>query len=88
MTSTETVAPVSAGQLGLTWGRQRWTAGWLATYYGPSVDTGTATTKELYDVLEPPDYISTHVDSGGDRRDRSPVTSLTFHNGYVNDPFP
>ena len=76
------------GNLGLTWRRERWTAGWLTAYYGPYVDTGTATTKEIYDVLGQPDYISTYVDSGGVRRYRYLVTSSSLHNAYVNYAFP
>jgi outer membrane receptor protein involved in Fe transport len=71
------------GNLGLTWRTGRWTAGWLATYYGPYVDTGTATTKEIYDVLGRPDYISTYVDSGAVRRYRYLVTSSMTHNANV-----
>ena len=76
------------GNIGLTWRKERWTAGWAITYYGPYVDTGTATTKEIYDVLGQPDYISTYVDSGGVRRYRYLVTSSTTHNTYVNYAFP
>ncbi len=76
------------GNLGLTWRRERWTAGWLATYYGPFVDTGTATTKEIYDVLGQPEYISTYVDSGGVRRYRYLVTSNITHNTYINYAIP
>ena len=76
------------GNVGLTWRKERWTSGWAITYYGPYVDTGTATTKEIYDVLGQPDYISTYVDSGGVRRYRYLVTSSTTHNAYVNYAFP
>ena len=76
------------GNIGLTWRRSRWTAGWLITYYGPYADTGTATTKEIYDVLGQPDYITTYVDSGGVRRYRYLVTSSTTHNAYANYAFP
>lgn len=76
------------GNLGLTWRTGRWTGGWLATYYGPYVDTGTATTREIYDVLGQPDYISTYVDSGGVRRYRYLVTSSITHNAYLNYALP
>lgn len=76
------------GNLGLTWRLARWTAGWFTNYYGPYVDTGTATTKEIYDVLGQPDYISTYVDSGGVRRYRYLVTAYASHNTYLNYAFP
>lgn len=76
------------GNLGANWRLGRWTAGWLATYYGPYVDTGTATTKEIYDVLGRPEYISTYVDSGGVRRYRYLVTSSVTHNANVGYSFP
>ena len=76
------------GNLGVTWRTGRWTGGWMATYYGPYVDTGTATTKEIYDVLRQPDYISTYVDSGGVRRYRYLVTSTITHNANLNYAFP
>ncbi len=76
------------GNLGFTWRTGRVTAGWGTTYYGPYVDTGTATTKEIYDVLGKPDYISTYVDSGGVRRYRYLVTAFATHNAYVNYAFP
>ncbi|MBL9201753.1 MAG: TonB-dependent receptor [Opitutaceae bacterium] len=76
------------GNIGLTWRRDRWTAGWFTTYYGPYVDTGTATTREVYDALGRPEYISTYVDSGGVRRYRYLVTAYASHNAYVNYAFP
>jgi outer membrane receptor protein involved in Fe transport len=76
------------GNIGLTWRKDRITAGWGTTYYGPYVDTGTATTKEIYEVLGKPDYISTYVDSGGVRRYRYLVTAFATHNAYVNYAFP
>ena len=76
------------GNVGLTWRTGRWTGGWLINYYGPYVDTGTATTKEIYDVLGAPDYISTYVDSGGVRRYRYLVTAYATHNTYLNYAFP
>jgi outer membrane receptor protein involved in Fe transport len=76
------------GNLGGTWRVGRWTGGWLATYYGPFVDTGASTTKEIYDVLGHPDYISSYVDSGGVRRYRLLVTSSITHNAYLNYAIP
>ncbi len=76
------------GNVGLTWRQDRVTAGWGIAYYGPYVDTGTATTKEIYDVLGRPDYISTYVDSGGVRRYRYLVTAFATHNAYVNYAIP
>ncbi len=76
------------GNIGETWRLGRWSAGWFTTYYGPYVDTGTATTKEIYDVLGQPDYISTYVDSGGVRRYRYLITSSVNHNAYINYAFP
>jgi outer membrane receptor protein involved in Fe transport len=52
------------------------------------VDTGTATTKEIYEVLGKPEYISTYVDSGGVRRYRYLVTAFATHNAYVNYTIP
>jgi outer membrane receptor protein involved in Fe transport len=52
------------------------------------VDTGTATTREIYDVLGKPDYISTYVDSGGVRRYRYLVTAHASHNAYLSYAFP
>jgi outer membrane receptor protein involved in Fe transport len=72
------------GNLGMTWRTGRWTAGWLAYYYGPYVDTGTATTQEIYDVLGRPEYISTYVDSGGVRRYRYLVSAYVTHNAYLS----
>jgi hypothetical protein len=76
------------GNIGLTWRKDRVTAGWLTTYYGPYVDTGASTTKEIYDVLGRPAYISTYVDSGGVRRYRYLVTPFATHNAYLNYSFP
>ncbi len=76
------------GNIGGTWRVARWTAGWFTTYYGPYVDTGTATTKEIYDVLGKPEYISVYVDSGGVTRYRYLVSSYVTHNAYLNYAFP
>ncbi|MDP3073004.1 MAG: TonB-dependent receptor [Opitutaceae bacterium] len=76
------------GNLGLTWRKDRVTAGWGLSYYGPYVDTGTATTREIYEVLGKPDYISTYVDSGGVRRYRYLVTAFATHNTYASYAFP
>lgn len=76
------------GSVGATWRLERWTAGWFTTYYGKYVDTGTATTKEIYDALGQPGYISVYDDSGGVRRYRYLVSSYTTHNAYLNYAFP
>lgn len=76
--------PRFRGNLGLTWRKTAWTAGWFTTYYGPYVDTGTATTKEVYDALGKPEYISVYQDSGGVTRYRYLVTSSVNHNVYLN----
>ncbi|MBL9211214.1 MAG: TonB-dependent receptor [Opitutaceae bacterium] len=76
------------GNLGATWRLERWSAGWFTNYYGKYVDTGTATTKEIYDVLGQPGYISVYDDSGGVRRYRYLVSSYTTHNAYLNYAFP
>jgi outer membrane receptor protein involved in Fe transport len=76
------------GSIGLTWRKDRWSAGWLTTYYGPYVDTGASTTKEIYDVLGRPEYISSYVDSGGVRRYRYLVTGFATHNLNVGYTIP
>lgn len=76
------------GNLGATWRLERWTAGWFTNYYGKYVDTGTATTREVYDALGQPGYISVYDDSGGVRRYRYLVSSYTTHNAYLNYAFP
>ncbi len=76
------------GNIGLTWRKDRWTTGWLINYYGAYVDTGTATTKEIYDVLGKPDYISVYRDSGGVTRYRYLVTAFATHNTYINYALP
>jgi outer membrane receptor protein involved in Fe transport len=76
------------GSVGATHRFERWTAGWFANYYGPYVDTGTATTVEIYEVLGRPSYISSYVDSGGVRRYRYLVASHILHNTYINYAFP
>lgn len=76
------------GGLGGTYRFERWTAGWFANYYGKYVDTGTATTPEIYEVLGRPSYISVYVDSGGVRRYRYLVSSYMVHNTYLNYSFP
>ena len=76
------------GNIGANWRAGRWSAGWFTNYYGPYADTGTATTKEIYDVLGQPEYISTYVDSGGVRRYRYLVTSSVIHNAHINYAFP
>lgn len=75
------------GNLGLTWRNAGWTAGWLINYYGPYVDTGTATTKEVYDALGRPEYISVYQDSGGVTRYRYLVTAYATHNAYLSYTF-
>jgi outer membrane receptor protein involved in Fe transport len=72
------------GNAGLTWRQGRWSAGWFTTYYGAFVDTSASTTKDVYDALGRPDYISHYVDSGGVARYRYLVTSSISHNAYVN----
>jgi outer membrane receptor protein involved in Fe transport len=72
------------GSVGATWRKERWTAGWFTTYYGAYVDTGASTTKEIYDALGKPDYISVYVDSGNVRRYRYLVSPFASHNAYVN----
>ena len=76
------------GNLGLTWRKDRWTAGWFLTYYGTYVDTGASTTKEIYEALGKPEYISVYDDSGGVRRYRYLVTAFATHNTYVNYTLP
>ncbi len=76
------------GNLGLTWRYERWTAGWFSSYYGKYVDTGTATTREVYEALGRPSYISVYDDSGGVRRYRYLVSSYVTHNTYLNYAFP
>lgn len=76
------------GSVGATWRKERWTAGWFTTYYGAYVDTGASTTKEIYDALGQPDYISVYVDSGNVRRYRYLVSPFASHNAYVNYAFP
>ena len=76
------------GDIGLTWRKDRWMAGWYTTYYGTYVDTGTATTQEIYEALGKPEYISTYVDSGGVRRYRYLVSAYAVHNAYLNYAFP
>jgi iron complex outermembrane recepter protein len=80
--------PRVRGNLGATWRTGRWTGGWLATYYGSFVDTGMATTKDIYDVLGQPDYISTYITSAGTRVYRYLVTSNITHNAYLTYTFP
>ncbi len=76
------------GNLGITWRKDRVTAGWFTTYYGTYVDTGASTTREIYDVLGQPDYISVYDDSGGVRRYRYLVSAFATHNAYVNYAIP
>ena len=76
------------GNLGLTWRHEGWSAGWFTSYYGPYVDTGTATTEAVYAALGRPNYISSYVDSGGVRRYRYLVASHVLHNAYLNYAFP
>ncbi len=76
------------GNFGATWRKDRWTLGWFTTYYGTYVDTGASTTKEIYDVLGQPDYISVYDDSGGVRRYRYLVSAFATHSAYVNYAFP
>ncbi len=76
------------GNIGATWRKDRWTAGWFTTYYGTYVDTGTATTKEIYDALGKPDYISVYVDSGNVTRYRYLVSAFATHSAYVNYAVP
>jgi outer membrane receptor protein involved in Fe transport len=76
------------GNIGLTWRTGGWTAGWITYYYGTYVDTSTSTTKEIYDVLGRPDYISSYVDSGGVRRYRYLVSAFATHSAYLNYAFP
>ncbi|MBI5692558.1 MAG: TonB-dependent receptor [Verrucomicrobia bacterium] len=76
------------GDIGLTWRTGRWTGGWYTNYYGTYVDTGTATTQEIYEVLGKPEYISTYVDSGGVRRYRYLVSAYVVHNAYLSYSIP
>jgi hypothetical protein len=71
-----------------TWRKDRWMAGWFTTYYGTYVDTGTATTQEIYEALGKPEYISVYVDSGGVRRYRYLVSAYAVHNAYLNYALP
>ena len=76
------------GSVGATWRKERWTGGWFTTYYGTYVDTGASTTKEIYDALGKPAYISEYVDSGNVRRYRYLVSPFASHNAYVNYAVP
>lgn len=76
------------GNFGATWRKDRWTLGWFTTYYGTYVDTGASTTKEIYDVLGQPEYISVYDDSGGVRRYRYLVSAFASHSAYVNYAIP
>ena len=76
------------GNIGATWRKDRWTAGWFTTYYGAYVDTGTATTREIYDALGQPDYISVYVDSGNVTRYRYLVSPFATHSAYLNYAIP
>ena len=76
------------GNIGATWRKDRWTAGWFTTYYGSYVDTGTATTREIYDALGQPDYISVYVDSGNVTRYRYLVSPFATHSAYLNYAIP
>jgi iron complex outermembrane receptor protein len=72
------------GNLGFNWRKGGLSAGWFTTYYSTYVDTGASTTKEVYDALGKPDYISVYADSGGVMRYRYLVTASVNHNAYVN----
>ncbi len=72
------------GNIGMTWRLNRWTAGWFTTYYSTYVDTGASTTKEVYEALGKPEYISMYQDSGGVMRYRYLVTASVNHNAYLN----
>ncbi|MEO6244653.1 MAG: TonB-dependent receptor, partial [Opitutaceae bacterium] len=76
--------PRFRGNVGATWRKDRWTAGLSTVYYGSFVDTGASTTKEVYDVLGQPEYLSAYVDSGGTQRYRLLVSSWVYHNAYLN----
>ncbi|MCX6952448.1 MAG: TonB-dependent receptor [Verrucomicrobia bacterium] len=76
------------GNIGGTWRKERWSAGWFTTYYGSYVDTGASTTKEIYEALGKPAYISVYDDSGGVRRYRYLVSPFATHNTFVNYAFP
>lgn len=71
------------GNLGVNWRRGRWSAGWFTTYYGTYVDTGASTTKEVYEALGKPEYISMYQDSGGVMRYRYLVTASVNHNANL-----
>ena len=75
------------GNIGATWPAGAWTGGWISYYYGTYVDTGASTTKEIYDVLGQPEYISNYVDLGGVRRYRYLVSAYATHSAYVNYSF-
>ena len=80
--------PRYRGNLGLTFRRERWTAGWLASFYGSFVDTSASTTAEVYYALGRPAYLSRYMDSGGTWRYRYIVTASVNHNAYLNYAFP
>jgi iron complex outermembrane receptor protein len=71
------------GNLGMTWRKDRWTFGWFTTYYSTYVDTGASTTREVYEALGKPEYISKYQDSGGVMRYRYLVTASVNHNANV-----
>ena len=75
------------GNIGATWRAGAWTGGWITYYYGTYVDTGASTTREIYEVLGKPEYISSYVDSGGVRRYRYLVTAYATHSAYLNYAF-
>ena len=51
------------------------------------MDTGASTTREIYEALGRPEYISSYVDSGGVRRYRYLVTAYATHSAYLNYAF-
>lgn len=48
----------------LNWRLGRWSATWFTSYYGSFVDTSAATTREVYQALGSPGYISVFNDNG------------------------
>ena len=76
------------GSLGAIWRQGRWTASWYTTYFGPYFDTDTGTTKEVYDVLGHPEYISKYQNSTGAWLYRYLVTCSVNHNATLTYAFP
>jgi len=75
------------GTLGLTWRKERWSAGWFTSYLGPYMDIGAATTQTVYEALGKPKYIAVFNDIGGVVRYRYITERYITHNTFVNYRF-